>query len=614
MKEDKMVSRITPWKYIIFTILTGLFCMGFASCAAKQKDFSLYQAVQSNNEAKAVELIAKGLDPEIKINDEGWRPVIAAVINGNTTILEGLLKAGASPDAKLKNGTAAIHYAAGKKDTAVLETLIKYHPKVNVQNNMGVTPLYVAAKDGNIKAVELLINAGADVSIGKEEGWTPLNVAAYSNLTDMVDLLTKHGAVFTIFDHVALNHMTQVKDLVRTSAEANQMTPHKISLLHFALKNGHMDMARFLISMGADTNLATEEGVLPIHLAALWKDTEMVTYLLEKGADVNARQSNGLTPLHMAAMAGNPDMAEFLLANGAKINAASQAGETPLYSASINNKPETVALLIAKGADTEAEYNGWTPLRVAANRGFKDVVSELIKSPDIRIDDDDQGATALYQACYEGHRDIAELLLNKGANLSKGYKGWSCLHGAARSGSLETVLLLLERGADIHAFIPKTNIGPMEIAYDQHNDKTKDMLMLMTGFYGVVKLVAVRRNVEKGLKSEALLILKDIQGYYDHYANQSKKRIIRLEKKLQTIASRNKIALSLNKTFSEDDNPDTGKEEETPPQQVDPKTVYMINRQKVYLAIFEGHKQKYAGISECIEKQKNAIQCFEVNP
>lgn len=605
-------------KHIGLMILILIFSIGVSGCAGKQ-NLSLYQAVYNNDGVKASKLIAKGLDPDIVVNDDGLRPVILAAYNGNNAILDMLLKAGADPDASMKNGSCAIHFAAGKKDTALLETLIQYHADVNIQNNAGVPPLYIAAKENNIKAIELLLDAGANASIGKMPGQSPLNVAAYSNHTDAVEILTRHGAEYTIFDHAALNHFTHIKQLVRSPSDANLLTSHKLSLLHCALKNGHMDMARYLISMGADTNQASDDGVLPIHLAALWKDKDMVNLLLENGADVNALQSNKMTPLHMAAAVGNSDMITFLLARGAVINAATRTGETPLYTAASNNHPETVKRFIEKGADIEAEHNGWTPLRIAANRGLKDVVTALITAPNIRIDDAEDGATALYEACYKGRRDIAEILLNAGADPSKGYNGWSCLHSAVQSGSLETVLLLLENGADVRAFIPKTNIKPMDIAYDQLKDiKVKEnMLTLLTGYYGEVRLANVRRSLGMGSKDEALIILKDIQGYYGHHAQQSMKRIKRLQKKMQGLELRQRLASSLkmptDKKANENGTTHLKGETYTHPahQSVESKTAYLISREKAYETLYEFHRKTYKTLADCIELGQDAGHCLE---
>ena len=58
-------------------------------------------------------------------------------------------------------------------------------------------------------------------------------------------------------------------------------------------------------------------------------------------------------------------------------------------------------------------------------------------------------ATILGYASWKGHRDVVQLLLDKGANPNKATRtGATSLHWAAHSGHKNVVQLLLERGAD----------------------------------------------------------------------------------------------------------------------------------------------------------------------
>ncbi|MGY8732999.1 MAG: ankyrin repeat domain-containing protein [Pirellulales bacterium] len=61
--------------------------------------------------------------------------------------------------------------------------------------------------------------------------------------------------------------------------------------------------------------------------------------------------------------------------------------------------------------------------------------------------------TPLHLAATFGHKEIAELLIDKGADVNAvgGLLGWTPLHWAAREGRKEVAELLIAKGADVNA-------------------------------------------------------------------------------------------------------------------------------------------------------------------
>ncbi len=107
----------------------------------------------------------------------------------------------------------------------------------------------------------------------------------------------------------------------------------------------------------------------------------------------------------------------------------------------------------------------------AVRRGNKDaVVAFLNKYEDAANTHDDffsNGKTALIWAAKYGHKDIVELLLEKGADINaKDRSGWTPLMEVAMSGPFEMLEFLLERGADFDA---KSNNGTTALVYAQAN-------------------------------------------------------------------------------------------------------------------------------------------------
>ncbi|KNC76659.1 serine/threonine protein kinase, variant 2 [Sphaeroforma arctica JP610] len=96
------------------------------------------------------------------------------------------------------------------------------------------------------------------------------------------------------------------------------------------------------------------------------------------------------------------------------------------------------------------DENGGTPLHIASENGHKDVVELLLaKGADTHVKDE-TGSTPLYLASKNGHKDVVELLLAKGADIHvKDNLAWTPLRMASKNGHKDVVELLLAKGADI---------------------------------------------------------------------------------------------------------------------------------------------------------------------
>lgn len=116
----------------------------------------------------------------------------------------------------------------------------------------------------------------------------------------------------------------------------------------------------------------------------------------------------------------------------------------------------------------------------AAENGELEVIRNLVStSPDLVHSKDKDGYTPLHRACYNNHVDIADFLLQHGANIHAQTNDlWQPLHSACMWNNAECVAKLLEHGADINA----TSEGgqtPLHLAAG-NSESNKTLSLLLT--------------------------------------------------------------------------------------------------------------------------------------
>ncbi len=88
-----------------------------------------------------------------------------------------------------------------------------------------------------------------------------------------------------------------------------------------------------------------------------------------------------------------------------------------------------------------------------------------------------QKETPLHIAVRYGHKEVAELLLNKGANVNAvERRKWTPLHTAVKSGKVQVAELLLDRGANVNA-VDNLDMTPLHFALKYNREELVRLLL-----------------------------------------------------------------------------------------------------------------------------------------
>jgi ankyrin repeat protein/beta-lactamase regulating signal transducer with metallopeptidase domain len=410
----------------------------------------------NRRELAADALLAHGADINAK-DKSGCTPLHFAAENGQGKVAELLLAKGADSKAKATDGTTTLHRAVMSRRSDVVALLLDRGVDINSAQADGWTALHYSAMIGTNDIAELLISKGADVNAKTVRGETPVHLAVVQNRRDTVKLLLSKGAeVSTIQLAAYLGDLAKVKSFIAKGVSVNTQDGYWPTPLQAAAATGQREVAEFLINEGALVNAeaVAQGGTTALHYAALGGSKEMVELLISKGAVIDARDKNALKALPLAAMAGYTDIVKRFtyLRYAREVNAKDKDGWTPLHYAARSGHEDVVLLLINHGADVNAEAPDKSkPLDHATWSDHKDVVKLLIdKGTNIPKDDN-----LLYWSCMYGYRDLAELLIKKGADVNS--KAWpnapslEAVWNTPSSRQLDILKLLLDNGANPNA-------------------------------------------------------------------------------------------------------------------------------------------------------------------
>ena len=450
----------------------------------------------------------KGFDFD-QYNDQGQSALCLAVENNQIETVENLLVDLPKPyspplNANQVNLPALIQYRACRQDSK--PSTFTY-----------ATALQAAAAHGLEAMTRYLIEKGANVDLVAGYHGNALQAAALNGCDTLVEIL-----------------------LEEYQAEPNNQGGFHGNALQAAAINGNAKTITLLIGHGALVSAPGGHYDNALMAAVCSGSIEVLELLLEQKADVNVESILYGTPLQKAADMNNKELLERLIAEGAEINVGETDNsghgqaqhESALATAAWGGHFKIVSILLENGAQADVEYhrNGFKLLHQAASRGMLDLLQYCIdeKGCDVDMVTVDrhptflQVMTPLAIACVEGHLDVVDFLLERGASIEydgdtlttlslaacRGHSqiinslikysntsngpddtqrfidrpssdlGRSALHEAVSGGSFEAIETLLDWGAKYY----NSNDGttPLHTAV---NDQRLDIVLLLIEFH-----------------------------------------------------------------------------------------------------------------------------------
>ncbi|WMX15172.1 ankyrin repeat domain-containing protein [Aureispira sp. CCB-E] len=483
----------------------------------------LLEAVRQKSKTKINKLIKQGIDLNAQ-NEIGQTPLMLALEMVLSARIDHWYSEGHNGDRfvqyKLNNGLFTYHvnkeersfplkdqkYCAKQSwgpqgqmdyynaiDSAL--AILKGASQLDRQDDNGDTALIIAARIGEPRLLKALLKGGADPTISNKKGEVALHAIATSGRLDGLkfffkqieglDVHTKDGAGWTVLHHLVAtqDHLAMFKffeeqgvDFKQASTAEKLGYPKGTTALEIAKDKSRTQIVPFL-----DVEKTTFT-IAEIREAALSNRLSIVEKYLQKGGDPAMQDDQHKTSILLSVARNDrgeehtADMVALLLKYGADVNAVQGSNFNALMlciNSLYNKGPRILAfdneymehvkiakILIENNVNLAQAKSGSNQkaLRDACEISPEIttmIVDKLIADyPNYKQEFDHQdsdGFTALHVGARSGNVDVLKLLIEKGGasiNLPEDY-GFIPLHEAIIAGKYDASKYLIEQGADV---------------------------------------------------------------------------------------------------------------------------------------------------------------------
>lgn len=270
--------------------------------------------------------------------------------------------------------------------------------------------------------------------------------------------------------------MTFLHACLSEKENKKQNIPNLNHKLFKASTDGDLCIVKYTLSDArTDINTRGLHGRTPVMFAAVEAHKDVFDVLVQNGANLALLDDDGNTILHVVCKGGNVEIVNYVLTqDSVDVNSINGEMQTPAWTASLHGHKEVFDLLLRKGTDLQyVDFDGNTILHIACKGGNIEIVNYVITAKIVDINRRGfNGYTPVMEAALSGHKDVFDVLVRRGADLSL-FDDQSCtsLHAACRGGNVEIVKYILTQNIEIINTSCNEWSAPVSVAaYNGHKE------------------------------------------------------------------------------------------------------------------------------------------------
>ena len=189
----------------------------------------LYEGIKFCNVEQCLLALESGANIETRYFTSSFTPLMLAVAELNTSIVEILLERGAHVNAQSRMGNSPVHYSLASN----LPLLIAHSADINIKNESSQTPLMSAIWQRDVEKVQILLSNNASLSDVNDLNETPymqslkqrdIEVERTMYLGSIgVDNLTNENSKFNVYLSQIESKRTLISRMIHSEIEERSL-------------------------------------------------------------------------------------------------------------------------------------------------------------------------------------------------------------------------------------------------------------------------------------------------------------------------------------------------------------------------------------------------------